>query len=151
MEELYFKSILGPIKITGKNNTILEIKFVNEYKEVQSVPKYLKKCKNQLIEYFEGKRKNFDIKIKLSGTEFQINVWKELMKIPYGTTITYKELAKRVGLPKGYRAVGNANNKNKIAIIIPCHRVILSNGRIGGYESGVDKKNYLIDFEKSID
>ncbi|BBE31716.1 methylated-DNA--protein-cysteine methyltransferase [Tepiditoga spiralis] len=151
MDKIYLKSILGPIKIEGKNEKITKVSFINEYIEINESPEYLKECKKQLEEYFLGKRKEFEVELELSGTDFQIKVWKELLKIPYGKTITYKELAKKVENPKGYRAVGNANNKNKIAIIIPCHRVILSNGGLGGYEGGIEKKSYLIDFEKSID
>ncbi len=103
----------------------------------------------QLKEYFDGTRKEFDIPYELVGTEFQKKVWKELLKIPYGETISYKELAIRIGNERAQRAVGGANNKNKLAIIVPCHRVIGSNGSLVGYASGVDVKKMLLELEKS--
>ena len=107
--------------------------------------------KNQLIEYFEGKRKIFSIPIDLQGTRFQLKVWNELIKIPYGTTTTYLEIAKRIGNPKAVRAVGTAIGKNPICIIIPCHRVISSDGSIGGYSGGVDNKKKLIYLESTVE
>ncbi|MDO4300124.1 MAG: methylated-DNA--[protein]-cysteine S-methyltransferase [Clostridia bacterium] len=104
----------------------------------------------ELNEYFEGKRKSFDLPIKAEGTEFQINVWKELTEIPYGETISYGELARRIGNPKASRAVGGANNKNPIIIVIPCHRVIGANGSLVGYGGGIEVKRYLLDLEKNF-
>lgn len=103
-------------------------------------------CK-QLEEYIDGKRKEFSIPIFTKGTPFQEKVWEELRKIPYGETICYEELAKRIGNPKASRAVGMANNKNPICIITPCHRVIGKNGKLVGYASGVDKKEALLILE----
>ena len=108
----------------------------------------MKNAKKQLDEYFAGIRKEFDIPIKLEGTDFQIKVWKELLKIPYGETCTYLDIAKHIGNPKAYRAVGMANNKNKIMIIIPCHRVIGSNKKLVGYAGGLDVKEKLLKLEK---
>ena len=106
-------------------------------------------CKNQLQEYFEGKRKEFDLNIKfIKGTEFQISVWKALSNISYGEKITYKSIAEKINNPKAVRAVGGANNKNPIAIIIPCHRVVGSNGKMVGYAGGIDKKEYLLKLEE---
>jgi len=110
----------------------------------------MKPIDKQLSEYLAGKRKKFDLKIdfkKLPGTPFQKRVWKELIKIPYGTVISYKELARRVGKPKAYRAVGNANGKNPIPVIIPCHRVIAADGSLGGYSSGLHIKKKLLKLE----
>lgn len=99
-------------------------------------------------EYLEGKRKSFDFEIFMEGTDFQKNVWKELLKIPYGKTVSYKYIADKIGNKKAFRAVGNDNNKNKISIIIPCHRVIGSNGKLVGYANGIDMKKFLLELEK---
>lgn len=103
---------------------------------------------SQLKEYFEGKRKYFDIPLKIKGTPFQKKVWNALLEIPYGETRTYKQIAQNTGNEKACRAVGMANNKNPVAIIIPCHRVIGSNGRLTGYASGLEKKAALLELEK---
>ena len=99
--------------------------------------------KKQLDEYFAGSRKEFDIPLKLYGTEFQIKVWKALEVIPYGETKSYKDIAICIDNPKGCRAVGLANNRNPIPIIIPCHRVIGANGKLVGYGGGIDKKSFF--------
>jgi methylated-DNA-[protein]-cysteine S-methyltransferase len=103
----------------------------------------------QLKEYFKGERKKFDCKLSTKGTPYQKRVWKELLKVSYGETVSYGELARRVNNPKGARSVGMAVHFNPIGIIIPCHRVIMSNGEIGGYASGVEKKKWLLLHEKS--
>lgn len=108
----------------------------------------LEKCIAQLNEYFAGKRRNFSLPLYLVGTDFQQKVWKTLMTIPYGTTICYKEEAQRAGNEKAIRAVAQANGANPIPIIIPCHRVINANGTLGGYSSGIDKKQFLLDLEQ---
>ena len=102
----------------------------------------------EITEYLEGSRKTFDISIIPSGTGFQIKVWEELRNIPYGETITYAELAKRIGCPKAYRAVANACGANPFPILIPCHRVVASGGRPGGYTGGLDIKEALLEVEK---
>lgn len=102
----------------------------------------------QLTAYFKGERQAFDLPLDISlGTNFQQRVWQELQKIPHGETISYATLAQRVGNPKGYRAVANANGRNPFSIIIPCHRVIASDGKLGGYTGGLDKKEYLLALE----
>ncbi|MEJ6951680.1 methylated-DNA--[protein]-cysteine S-methyltransferase [Natronospora cellulosivora (SeqCode)] len=102
----------------------------------------------ELNDYFTGKLKEFEVPIILRGTEFQIKVWKEVMKIPYGEYITYGEIAKIIGSSKAARAVGNANNCNRLPIIIPCHRVIASNGEMTGYLGGIERKKWLLNHEK---
>lgn len=99
-------------------------------------------------EYFSGKRKKFDVSIVLEGTEFRKKVWKELMNIPYGETCSYKDIAIKIGNPKACRAVGGANNKNKIPIIIPCHRVIGTGGKLVGYAGGLHIKELLLENER---
>jgi methylated-DNA-[protein]-cysteine S-methyltransferase len=109
-------------------------------------PPVLKETVTQLEEYFAGERTEFDVPMELDGTEFQKEVWAELSRIPYGETISYGELARRVGRPKGPRAVGQANGKNPIPIIVPCHRVLAGNG-IGGYGGGLPMKRALLAVE----
>jgi methylated-DNA-[protein]-cysteine S-methyltransferase len=109
-------------------------------------PPVLKDTATQLEEYFAGERTGFDVPMELDGTAFQKEVWRELTRIPYGETISYGELARRVGRPKGPRAVGQANGKNPIPIIVPCHRVLASNG-IGGYGGGLPMKRALLAVE----
>ena len=105
--------------------------------------------KNQLNEYFTKKRKSFEIPLQMVGSPFQIKCWQELLKIPYGQTISYKEQALRIGNEKAYRAVANANGQNMIDILIPCHRVISSNETLGGYNGGIEKKEYLLNLEQN--
>ncbi|MFT6068067.1 MAG: methylated-DNA-[protein]-cysteine S-methyltransferase [Bacteriovoracaceae bacterium] len=108
----------------------------------------LKEAEAEIREYFLGTRKHFTIALNPIGTEFQLKVWNELKKIPYGETISYKELAIRVGNPKASRAVGGANGKNPLSIIVPCHRVIGASGKLTGFAGGVDVKSKLLNFEK---
>jgi AraC family transcriptional regulator of adaptative response/methylated-DNA-[protein]-cysteine methyltransferase len=104
--------------------------------------------RNQLEEYFKGKRRNFDISLDLAGTEFQKQVWLSLLKIPYGCTISYAKQAELLGKPSAVRAVANANGKNKISIILPCHRVIGADGSLTGYGGGIWRKKKLLEFER---
>ncbi|MDE5813338.1 MAG: methylated-DNA--[protein]-cysteine S-methyltransferase [Muribaculaceae bacterium] len=103
---------------------------------------------SQISEYLEGNRKKFNITLRLEGTEFRMKVWNEMLKIPYGETITYKELACRIGSPDACRAVANACGANPFPILIPCHRVVASGGKIGGYTGGLDIKLALLELEK---
>ena len=109
----------------------------------------LKEACIQLGEYFQGKRKTFDLPIRYAGTPFQESVWKELQNIPYGETRSYEDIAAKIGNPKAVRAVGQANNRNKILLIVPCHRVIHKNGDISGFACGIETKKYLLDLERS--
>lgn len=139
-------SPLGILTVTCDDNHLLRIDFGSIYTEIN--PNSITKLTiNQLNEYFEGKRKVFELPVLTIGTEFQNRVWCELVKIPYGEVITYGELARRIGNARCSRAVGNANNKNCIPIVIPCHRVVASDG-IGGYAPGVSYKKILLDLEK---
>jgi methylated-DNA-[protein]-cysteine S-methyltransferase len=104
--------------------------------------------RNQLTEYFAGERHEFDVPLRLVGTPFQQQVWQQLTRIPYGTTITYAELARRIGSPAASRAVGAANGRNPISILVPCHRVVGSSGNLTGYAGGVDKKEWLLGMER---
>jgi methylated-DNA-[protein]-cysteine S-methyltransferase len=104
-------------------------------------------ARRQLTEYFEGRRKTFDLNLRPNGTEFQLDVLKQLQKIPYGTTVSYRDIAERVGRPKAVRAVGAANGRNPIPIIIPCHRVIGSSGDLTGFGGGIPTKKALLRLE----
>jgi poly(A) polymerase len=116
---------------------------------VEATTPLLDQCVKQLSEYFEGTRQSFSLPLHLTGTEFQLKVWDELQRIPYGTTISYGELAKRAGNPKGSRAVAQANHNNPVSIVVPCHRVINADGSLGGYASGPALKQQLLDLEKN--
>lgn len=122
-------------------------KKINQESETNGI---LEDVTQQIDEYFSGRRKEFNVKITLEGTAFQIKVWNELMKIPYGTTISYKDLAIRIGNKNATRAVGSTNGKNMVGIIIPCHRVIGSNGKLTGYAGGLNRKKWLLEHENAI-
>ena len=107
----------------------------------------LEDLKTQLLEYFSGKRRTFDVALAPRGTEFQLAVWNALLEIPYGATMTYAQLAHRIGKPNAVRAVGAANGANPIPVIIPCHRVIGSNGTLTGYGGGIERKQWLLALE----
>ena len=141
MYQYSYDTIIGKIYIAEKDNCICNVSFVNLNYTPKETP-LIKKTYSQLKEYFAGNRKSFDIPISANGTEFQIKVWKELQKIPYGKTATYKEIAENIGNKNASRAVGMANNKNPIAIIIPCHRVIGTKGDLTGYAGGIKLKKY---------
>lgn len=140
-------SPVGVLTVICDDSSLLRIEFgeINEKSESNEVTQ---KVVCQLNEYFNGTRKSFDIPLALSGTDFQIKVWNELLKILYGKVCTYGDIAKSIGNAKASRAVGGANNKNPIPIIIPCHRVVAFNG-IGGYGPGVELKKILLDIEKN--
>ena len=149
----YLETKIGKIELQEENGYIIEINInketnQNEEKQIKN-SKILEEAEKQLKEYFSGKRKQFEIPVNPKGTEFMKKVWQELQKIPYGETRTYKEIASKVGCEKGARAVGMANNKNPIPIIIPCHRVIGANGKLVGYALGLEMKEQLLELEKN--
>ena len=146
----YFSSPIGILEIISNETAVIGCTFVETEGESSDIPQILKEALNQLEIYFKGKRTTFDLKLRLEGTEFQKHVWKELQNIPFGYTVSYQEVAKRIGKKKAVRAVGNANGKNPISVIIPCHRVIGSDSKLVGYRGGIEKKRWLIQFEKSI-
>lgn len=128
---------------------LINIQFTQPQKALLQTTELLSMATIQLDEYFQGKRTTFSLPFKLTGTPFQLAVWKELQNIPYGQTTSYKEIAQKINKPKACRAVGMANNKNPLPIIIPCHRVIGSNGKLIGYAGGLKLKNYLLELENS--
>ena len=135
------------LEIITENDKLKRIEFVKSYQEVNEDDSFQKKIKKELLEYFEGKRRKFGIPLEVEGTEFQKKVWVEMAKIPFGETMSYGELAEKIGCPKGARAVGLACNKNKIPIIIPCHRVVGKNGNLTGFAGGLDVKAQLLKLE----
>ena len=147
MYQYSYDTVIGKICIAEKDYCICNVSFGTLNYTKKETP-LIKKTYSQLKEYFDGIRKRFDIPISANGTEFQMKVWKELQKISYGKTTTYKEIAENIGNKNASRAVGMANNKNPIAIIIPCHRVIGSNGDLTGYAGGIKLKQYLLNLEK---
>ena len=118
------------------------------YSYIQHKNEVIETAISQISEYLEGNRKHFNIPLRLEGTEFRMKVWNEMRKIPYGETITYKELARRIGSPDACRAVANACGANPFPILIPCHRVVASGGKTGGYTGGLDIKEALLEIEK---
>ena len=148
MKSCIIKSPLGYTKIQGNRHGISSVSVLDsEEKETQTIPVDLQDCALQLYEYFEGKRTLFNLKLNPKGTDFQKQVWQELQKIPFGKTVTYLELSKRLGDVKAIRAVASANGKNPIWIIIPCHRVIGSDGSLIGYAGGLNRKQWLLEHE----
>lgn len=147
--KIYYDSPIGIIKITSSNDSILSVDFVEDSDDInKETPNILKEAYKQIDEYFKGTRNDFELKLFFKGTEFQNKVWNELCNIPYGQTATYKDIAIKIGNEKACRAIGNANNKNNIVIIIPCHRVIGSNGKLVGYAGELWRKEWLLNHEK---
>lgn len=146
----YYKTPIGTAKIIGNADGIQSISILEEDKNSsKNIPKELENCVHQLEEYFQGNRKKFTIKLNPSGTDFQQTVWKELQNIPFGKTTSYLEESKKIGNTKAIRAVASANGKNPIWIVIPCHRVIGSDGSLTGYAGGIWRKKWLLNHESS--
>lgn len=143
----YYSSPIGLIKVCSNGQGISALDFVNEKEGQDICDEITDSAVNQLTEYFEGKRKEFDLPVYLEGTEFQLKVWETLPKVKYGDTASYKDMAKLVDNEKASRAIGGANNKNPVGIILPCHRIIGSNGKLVGYAGGLDKKQWLLEHE----
>jgi len=146
----YYESPIGWLEIKASKKGIMAIEYVDEKGEISNRSPLLKKCREQLKEYFEKKRTRFNLPLDLEGSDFQIIVWKELKKIPYGQIITYHELSRRIGDPHSDRAVGYANGQNPVNIVIPCHRVVGKNNKLTGYRGGLWRKKWLLDFEEAF-
>lgn len=148
METCIIKTPLGFTKITGDNYGITSVSVLDSEENISSqIPSSLKTCVEQLKEYFNGNRTAFDLKLNPKGTDFQKEVWKELLKIPFGKTVSYLDLTKNLGNVKAIRAVASANGKNPLWIVVPCHRVIGSDGSLTGYAGGLHRKQWLLDHE----
>ena len=150
----YYHSPVGLLKITGTDNYIIEVSFHDTTKKAEGKKKHLPpmliQCLEQLIQYFHGERRQFELPVNQPGTPFQQGVWNELTAIPFGKIISYLELARRTGDTKATRAVANANGKNNVAIIVPCHRVIGSNKDLVGYNGGLWRKKWLLEHEAKV-
>ncbi len=157
MTSVYYSQIdspIGSLLVTLQQDQLTNVCMDQQRRTVSILPEWINDDKpfrslaQQFQEYFLGHRHQFDIPIRLQGTRFQELVWNELLSIPYGTTTTYGELAKRIGNPKAVRAVGMANSQNPIPIIVPCHRVIGSNGKLTGFSGGLHNKSLLLSLEE---
>ena len=148
----YYNTKIGRIGIEENGVAITKLDFINKDMEEEIIEEnetvLLKEAINELNEYLDGNRSSFDLPLEPKGTEFQKKVWNALKEIPYGETRSYGEIAKIIGNEKAARAVGMANNKNPIAIIVPCHRVIGANGKLVGYAGGLDLKEKLLQLER---
>ena len=143
-----YKSPIGSMYLLmNEKGEVVEISFHRRDEKAEKRPGLFEGIKKQLSEYFDGRRKEFDIKFSFSGTDFQKKVWKALLDIPYGKTESYGSIARRIGHPGAYRAVGTAVGKNRLGIVVPCHRVIKGDGSIGNYGGGVDRKEFLLKLE----
>ncbi|GAA0737562.1 methylated-DNA--[protein]-cysteine S-methyltransferase [Gaetbulibacter jejuensis] len=148
MEACIIKTPLGYTKITGNNDGIASVTVLNSEEQISDIiPESLEDCVYQLNEYFEGKRQVFDLNLNPQGTDFQKTVWEALLTIPYGKTMSYLELSKQLGDVKAIRAVANANGKNPLWIIVPCHRIIGTDGSLTGYAGGLHRKQWLLEHE----
>ena len=151
MEHVYLQTPLGIAKIEGDEQGISAITVLNnDKKPTDVIPEVLEDAVYQLQEYFDGKREVFDLMLNPDGTEFQKKVWDALLEIPYGKTTSYLELSKKLGDVKAIRAVAAANGKNPLWIVIPCHRVIGSDGSLTGYAGGLHRKKWLLDHENPV-
>lgn len=145
-----YETIIGPLFILENNGSIVGISNRNMgWEGMFKETPLIKETNRQLNEYFSGKRRFFDLPLYTQGTDFQEKVWKALKQIPYGETRTYKEIAIAIGQPNAMRAVGMANHRNPLMIVIPCHRVIGANGQLVGYGGGLDVKEKLLTLEKT--
>ena len=147
MQTTYIKTPLGIAKITGDENGISVISISDDGEVSATTPSILQEAVSQLNDYFEGKRIDFTFKLNPSGTEFQQKVWKGLLEIPFGKTCSYMDLSKKLGDVKAIRAVASANGKNPLWIVIPCHRVIGTDGSLTGYAGGLWRKKWLLELE----
>lgn len=152
----YYQSPVGLLRISGSDHFISEISFIDNEDELlaqtqnEQLPVLAIQVIEQLIEYFHGQRRIFDFAVVQEGTPFQQTVWQELVNIPYGRTISYQDLSKRLGDPKVIRAAAAANGRNHVAIVVPCHRVIGAKNELVGYAGGLWRKKWLLDHEKKI-
>ena len=145
-----YETKLGSVTIVEEDGALLAITTHRTYEGIKQETPLINEAYRQLSEYLIGERKSFDLPLNLRGTVFQQEVWKALCDIPYGETRSYKQIAEAIGNPKAVRAVGMANNRNPLLIVVPCHRVIGANGKLVGYGAGIEKKEFLLKLEKSL-
>ena len=160
MISLCYNSPIGPLLVAEEDGCIVEVSFMEadtrrkfntgaSSAQPEDAP-VAEACIKELEAYFAGSLREFTVPIKLNGTDFRKQVWNALMTIPFGETISYKQLAERIGNPSAIRAVGGANHHNPVSIIVPCHRVIGANGKLVGYGGGLSNKTFLLELEKSV-
>jgi methylated-DNA-[protein]-cysteine S-methyltransferase len=148
-QSLHFSSPIGLLKITGSDKGILGIEFCDQPAPAAADRHpTLAECRRQLDEYFQGRRRRFDLPLDLRGTPFQKMVWGKLLEIPFGQTRSYAAVARAIGRTNSQRAVGGANHRNPVSIVVPCHRVIGSNGQLTGFGGGLWRKQWLLEHEK---
>ncbi|WP_318343268.1 methylated-DNA--[protein]-cysteine S-methyltransferase [Flagellimonas baculiformis] len=147
MEIAYLQTPVGIAEFQGDEEGLASISILDEKRPIGIIPEVLEDAVYQLKEYFEGSRQQFDLKLNPSGTDFQKKVWEALLEIPFGKTVSYLELSKKLGDVKAIRAVASANGKNPLWIVVPCHRVIGTNGDLIGYAGGLHRKKWLLEHE----
>ena len=143
-----YQTPIGCLQMGYKGDTLVALKKAEAEGDDGNKTPLTEQIYQELLEYFEGKRQRFTFKYRLNGTDFQMKVWQALLEIPYGETSTYKAIAQKIGNPKAARAVGAANHNNPIMIVVPCHRVIGSQGKLVGYAGGLDMKAALLQLEE---
>ena len=149
--QAYLDSPLGSLLLQGDADGIQKLSVMEEAQDSSTeIPAELQSAAQQIHEYFQGQRSSFDLKLNPQGTSFQKQVWTQLVEIPFGKTATYMDMAERLGDPKSIRAAASANGKNPIMIIIPCHRVIGSDGSLTGYAGGLWRKKWLLEHESPV-
>ncbi|BDW92537.1 MULTISPECIES: methylated-DNA--[protein]-cysteine S-methyltransferase [Flavobacteriaceae] len=147
MEVAYIQTPIGVAELKGDKNGLASVTVLNNKKPIGTIPTELKEAAEQFQQYFNGNRTVFNLKLNPSGTHFQKKVWNALLEIPFGKTISYLELSKQLGDVKAIRAVASANGKNPLWIVVPCHRVIGTNGDLTGYAGGLHRKKWLLEHE----
>ncbi len=147
---VYWQSPIGWLRLSADQKALTGIEFCREPGSTATASPVLREAVRQLQEYFSGQRKVFDLPLHFKGTAFQEKVWAALCEIPFGQTASYQEIARKIGHPQSMRAVGAANGRNPIPIIVPCHRVIGADGRLVGYSSGLWRKEWLLNHEKQF-
>ncbi len=150
MEIAYLQTPIGIAEFQGDEMGLASVSVLDEIKPIGIIPEILEDAVYQFREYFEGTRQQFDLKLNPTGTDFQKKVWDALLKIPFGKTISYLELSKQLGDVKAIRAVASANGKNPLWIVVPCHRVIGTNGDLTGYAGGLHRKKWLLEHESPV-
>ena len=145
-----YETMLGSVTFVEEDGALLAISTHRTFEGMEQETPLIKEAYRQLSEYLKGERKGFDLPLLIKGTTFQQQVWKALLEIPYGETRSYKQIAMAIGNPKAVRAVGMANNRNPLLIVVPCHRVIGADGKLVGYGAGIENKEFLLRLEKSL-
>ena len=145
-----YETVLGSVTFVEEDGALLAISTHRTFEGMEQETLLIEEAYRQLSEYLKGERKGFDLPLLIKGTTFQQQVWKALLEIPYGETRSYKQIAVAIGNPKAVRAVGMANNRNPLLIVVPCHRVIGADGKLVGYGAGIEKKEFLLRLEKSL-